>query len=53
MASTRGIKAGRAFVELGVSDKLTAGLKKASRQMKQFGASIRAAGLKMAAIGGE
>jgi len=29
MANTQGIKAGRAYVELGVGDKLTAGMKRA------------------------
>ena len=33
MANTSGIRAGRAFVELGVSDRLTAGLRRAQRRL--------------------
>ncbi len=47
----RGIRAGRAFVELGVSDKVTAGLKRAQRQLNAFGAAVRSAGLRLAALG--
>ena len=37
MADTKGIRAGRAFVELGVSDKLTKGLQAAEKRLKAFG----------------
>jgi len=37
MADTRGIRAGRAFVELGVSDKLSAGLRRAQKRLEAFG----------------
>lgn len=36
MADTQGIRAGRAFVGLGVSDKLTAGLKRTQQPLKTF-----------------
>lgn len=51
MADTRGIRAGRAFVELGVSDKLSAGLKAAQKKLEAFGAGLRSIGTKMAGIG--
>ena len=51
MADTRGIRAGRAFVELGVSDKLSAGLKAAQKRLEAFGAGLRSIGTKMAGIG--
>ena len=51
MADTRGIRAGRAFVELGVSDKLTAGLRRAQRRLAAFGESLRGIGLRIAGIG--
>lgn len=49
MADTRGIRAGRAFVELGVSDKLAAGLRRAQRQLQAFGEGLRSIGASMAA----
>lgn len=49
MADTRGIRAGRAFVELGVSDKLTAGLRKAQQRLQAFGAGLRTIGVGMVA----
>ncbi len=51
MADTKGIRAGRAFVELGVSDKLTAGLRRAQKQLEAFGAGLRSVGIRMAGIG--
>ena len=50
MTAASGIRAGRAFVELGVSDKLTAGLRRAQRRLKAFGGSVRAIGVRLAAI---
>ncbi|HPP28898.1 MAG TPA: hypothetical protein PLV57_20515 [Phycisphaerae bacterium] len=50
MASTQGIRAGRAFVELGVSDKLTAGLRRAQRQLRAFGEGLRSIGTRMTAV---
>ncbi|HMQ17314.1 MAG TPA: hypothetical protein PKC49_15210, partial [Phycisphaerae bacterium] len=52
MADTKGIRAGRAFVELGVSDKLTKGLQAAEKRLKAFGEGLRSVGTKLAAIGG-
>ncbi|RPI59141.1 MAG: hypothetical protein EHM48_09345, partial [Planctomycetaceae bacterium] len=49
----KGIRAGRAFVEVGVSDSaLSKGLKRAAGRLKAFGASIAAIGSKMAMVGG-
>lgn len=52
MASSQGIRAGRAYVEIGASDKLQAGLRAAQARLKAFGASVTAVGTKLAAIGG-
>ncbi len=51
MADTKGIRAGRAFVELGVSDKLTAGLRRAQRHLQAFGEGLRSIGVRMMAVG--
>jgi len=50
LANTSGIRAGRAFVELGVSDKLTAGLKRAQRRLRAFGDSVRSIGTRLVSI---
>lgn len=51
MAKTQGIRAGRAFVELGVSDKLTAGLKRARARLQAFGATLRGIGTRFSLLG--
>lgn len=51
MANGRGIRAGRAFVELGVSDRLSAGLRRAQRRLRAFGAGVRKVGLRLVAAG--
>ena len=52
MASTQGIRAGRAFVELFADDsKLVRGLRAAEKKLQAFGAGIRNLGLKMLAAG--
>jgi hypothetical protein len=52
MASTQGIRAGRAFVELFADDsKLVRGLRRAEKKLKAFGDSIRNFGLKLAGLG--
>lgn len=51
MGSRKGIKAGRAYVELGVDDKIARGLRRAQARLKAFGAAITAAGLKLAGLG--
>lgn len=51
MASTQGIRAGKAFVELRVSDKLTQGLRAAQKRLEAFGAGLRSIGTRMAALG--
>ncbi len=47
MAGAQGIRAGRAYVELGVSDKLTAGLRRAQMRLKAFSAATRELGAQM------
>ena len=37
MASSKGIRAGKAFVELGVDDKIAKGLRAAEKRLKAFG----------------
>jgi len=51
MASQRGIRAGRAFVELSLRDKLSRGLKRAQRRLKAFGAGVRQVGLRLITLG--
>jgi len=52
MPSAKGIRAGRAFVELFADDsKLVRGLRRAEKKLKAFGSSIRNLGLKMAGLG--
>ena len=52
MPSTRGIRAGRAFVELFADDsKLVRGLRRAEKRLKAFGERIRNLGLKIAGLG--
>jgi len=50
VANTQGIRAGRAFVELGVSDKLTKGLRAAQKRLQAFGAGVRSIGTQITAI---
>ncbi len=51
MATTQGIRAGRAFVELFADDsRLVRGLRASERKIKAFGTSIRRMGMKFAAI---
>lgn len=52
MATTQGIRAGRAFVELFADDtKLVRGLRQAEHKLKAFGSGVRNLGLKTAAVG--
>jgi len=52
MPSAKGIRAGRAFVELFADDsKLVRGLRRAQKKLKAFGQSIRNMGLKIAGLG--
>lgn len=51
MPSAAGIRAGKAYIELGVSNKLEAGLKRAQAQLSAFGGSVRSLGLKFAGVG--
>ena len=51
MPSAQGIKAGRAYVELGVGDKLTAGLKRARARLAAFGAGVTSWGTRLFAVG--
>ena len=53
MSNTKGIRAGRAYVELfAESGPLAAGLRSAAAKLKAWGASIRDTGAKIAAMGG-
>ena len=49
--SSSGIRAGRAFVEVGMKDKLTGGLNKLQKRFKNFGAGMARVGLKIAGLG--
>ena len=51
MVSTGAIKAGKAFVELAIHDKMTGALRKASAKLKAFGNSVSAIGTKLAGFG--
>lgn len=52
MTTARGIRAGRAFVELFTDDsRLVRGLKNAQRRLRKFGASVRSMGLRTLAVG--
>jgi len=52
LASTQGIRAGRAFVELFADDsKLVRGLRRVEKKLKAFGDGVRNLGLKMAGLG--
>lgn len=51
MASARDVRAGRAYVELGVNDRLAAGLNKAAAKFRAFGASIARIGLGVISVG--
>ena len=48
--SPSGIRAGRAYVELGVDDKFTKALRAAEARLKAFGASIRNIGLALTGV---
>lgn len=47
MASARGIRAGRAYVEVGVRDKLARGLRAAQAKLRAFAAGVKAIGQQM------
>ena len=51
MGATQGIRAGRAFVELGVDDRIAKGLQKAERRLKAFGDGLRSLGTRVFAAG--
>jgi len=51
LASSKGIRAGKAFVELGVDDRVAKGLQKAEQRLKAFGEGVRSVGLKLGALG--
>jgi len=50
--SSSGVRAGRAYVELNVSDKLTKGLRAAQKKLQAFGEGVRALGMKFITFGG-
>jgi hypothetical protein len=47
VANTQGIRAGRAYVELGVNDKISAGLRAAQRRLQAFGTALAGVGIGM------
>jgi len=49
--STGGIRAGRAFVELGVNDRITQGLRNAQAKMNAFANGLKRTGLQVGAMG--
>jgi len=51
MPGAKGIKAGRAYVELGVDDRIARGLKRAQARLKAFGAGVGRIGAGVAATG--
>lgn len=52
MASSRGIRAGKAFVELFADDShLVRGLRSAQRKLRSFGVSITSMGMRLAGVG--
>jgi len=51
MGATQGIRAGRAFVELGVDDRIAKGLQKAEQRLKAFGEGVRSVGTRVFAAG--
>lgn len=53
MTTAAGLRAGRAYVELGVdNNQLSAGLRAASGQLRAFGSSLQAVGMNMMKVGG-
>ena len=46
-----GIRAGRAYVELGVNDKLVAGLRRAQKRLQTFGAGVEQIGSRLTKLG--
>lgn len=52
MADTKGIRAGRAYVELGVNDKISKGLEAARKKLKAFGEGLQSIGKRMMGWGG-
>lgn len=51
MANAGGIRAGRAFVEVGINDQVTKALARVQARFMAFGTSIQGAGLKLAGVG--
>jgi hypothetical protein len=49
--SSQSIRAGRAYIELGVQDGISKGLNKAAAKLKAFGSSVTGLGVKMVALG--
>lgn len=51
MTKASGIRAGKAYVELGASDKLARGLRNAQRRLAAFGAGVRSIGAHLVVVG--
>lgn len=50
-AGAKGVRAGAAYVELGTTSKIAAGLNRAKRRLKAFGAGVTRIGMGMAKVG--
>lgn len=48
--SAQSVRAGKAYVELGVHDKLARGLRRAQRRLKAFGAGVTQLGMRLSAL---
>ena len=51
MPAAQGVRAGRAYVELGVHDRLARGLARAARRLRAFGTQVQAIGARLAKLG--
>ena len=51
MVSTSGIRAGKAYVELSLHDRLTRGLRRAQARLRAFGQTVGEIGKKMTMLG--
>lgn len=51
MANPNGVRAGAAFIELTLTDKVTKGLQDASKRLREFGAGVGQVGVAVSAVG--
>jgi hypothetical protein len=50
-SSSANIRAGRAYIELGLNGDIEGGLKRAEARLRAFGAAVTGIGVKMAGLG--